>query len=142
MNKYPEKVKVSVVNRYINGETISKISHDSKISRTTIYAWIKEYNNTFHNGKAPNFRYLHDLQQKCERQQKIIEILQRWPCALIAPLSKRYEVIKVLSAEYNYRHSTSTRLHQSYFPLHAPARLYPIRSLNAISDYNRYLFRL
>ena len=101
MNTYPEKEKIAVVSRYLNGETISKISHDLKISRTTIYAWIKEYNNTFHNGKAPNFRYLHDLQQKCERQQKIIEILQRSPCAPSAPLSKRYEVIKVLSAEYS-----------------------------------------
>lgn len=100
MNKHPKKDKTTVVSRYLNGKTISKISHDLKISRTTIYAWIKEYNNTFHNGKAPNFRYLHDLQQKCERQQKIIEILQRSPCATSAPLSKRYEVIKDLSAEY------------------------------------------
>lgn len=66
-----------------------------------IDAWIKEYNNTFHNGKAPNFRYLHDLQQKCERQQKIIEILKQSPCSPNAPLSKRYEVIKALSTEYN-----------------------------------------
>lgn len=101
MNKHTEKEKAVVVNMYLNGETISKISHDLKISRTTIYAWIKEYNNTFNNGKAPNFRYLHDLQQKCERQQKIIEILQRSPCATSAPLSKRYEVIKDLSAEYS-----------------------------------------
>lgn len=101
MNKHTKKEKAVVVNMYLNGETISKISHDLKISRTTIYAWIKEYNNTFHNGKAPNFRYLHDLQQKCERQQKIIEILQCSPCAPSAPLSKRYEVIKNLSNEYN-----------------------------------------
>lgn len=73
MNKHTEKEKAVVVNMYLNGETISKISHDLKISRTTIYAWIKEYNNTFNNGKAPNFRYLHDLQQKCERQQKSLK---------------------------------------------------------------------
>lgn len=100
MNTYPEKEKIAVVNRYLNGETISKISQKTKISRTTIYLWIKERNNSFNKGKAPDFRYLHDLQEKCDRQQKIIEILQRSPCTLSAPLSKRYEVIKSLSDEY------------------------------------------
>ena len=37
MYNYPEKEKIAVVNRYLNGETISKISQTTKISRTTIY---------------------------------------------------------------------------------------------------------
>lgn len=101
MNNYPQKEKITVVNKYLNGEAISKISQETGISRTTIYAWIKEHNQTFNKGKAPNFRYLHDLQQKCENQQKIIEILQRSPYAPTAPLSKKYEVIKMLSSEYS-----------------------------------------
>ena len=101
MNKYPEKVKLAVINRYLNGAPISKISHDANISRTTVYAWIKQHNTTFNKGKAPNFRYLHDLQQKCERQQKIIEILKRSSYSPISPLSKRYEAIKALSTKYN-----------------------------------------
>ncbi len=100
MYTYPEKEKIAVVNRYLNGETISKISQSTKISRTTIYLWIKERNNSFNKGKAPDFRYLHDLQEKCDRQQKIIEILQRSPCTPSVPLSKRYKVIKSLSDEY------------------------------------------
>ena len=101
MHKHSEEVKVIVVNRYLNGESISKISHNLNVSRTTVYTWIKQHNNSFNKGKAPNFRYLHDLEQKCERQQKIIEILKRSPCSPSAPLSKRYEVIQSLSAEYN-----------------------------------------
>ena len=101
MNKHPEDVKTSVVNRYLNGEQISKISHDMNISRTTVYTWVKQHNNSFNKGKAPNFRYLHDLEQKCERQQKMIEILKRSPYTPSAPLSKKYEVIKALSTEYN-----------------------------------------
>ena len=100
MNTYPEKEKITVANRYLNGEKISQISQSTKISRTTIYLWIKERNNSFNKGKAPDFRYLHDLQEKCDKQQKIIEILQRSPCTPSAPLSKRYEVIKSLSDEY------------------------------------------
>ncbi len=47
MYTYPEKEKIAVVSRYLNGETISKISQTTKISRTTIYLWIKERNNSF-----------------------------------------------------------------------------------------------
>ncbi|MBP5467461.1 MAG: helix-turn-helix domain-containing protein [Clostridia bacterium] len=101
MYKHPERSKTAAVNRYLNGDTISKISQDFGISRTTVYSWIKDYNATFNKGKAPNFRYLHDLQQKCERQRIIIEILHRSPVASSEPLSKRYEVIKALSSEYN-----------------------------------------
>lgn len=90
MCTYPEKEKIAVVNRYLNGETILKISQSTKISRTTIYLWIKERNNSFNNGKAPNFRYSHDLQEKCDRQQKIIEILQRSPCTPSAPLNRAF----------------------------------------------------
>lgn len=101
MYKHPERSKTAAVNRYLNGDTISKISQDFGISRTTVYSWIKDYNATFNKGKAPNFRYLHDLQQNCERQRIIIEILHRSPVASSAPLSKRYEVIKALLSEYN-----------------------------------------
>ena len=101
MKHYSEKEKTAVVNRYLNGEPIMKISNDASISRTTIYAWIKERNTTFNKCKAPDFRYLHDLKQTCKRQQKIIEILQHSPYAPSAPLAKRYEVIKNFSSEYN-----------------------------------------
>ena len=101
MNSYPQKEKVAVVNRYLNGETISSIARETGISRSTIYTWIKERNKAFNKGKAPNFRHLHDLEQKVERQQLIIEILQRSPCSPNAPLAQRYEVIKNLCDEYN-----------------------------------------
>lgn len=78
-----------------------KISKSLNVSRTTVYAWIQQRNNSFNKGKAPNFRYLHNLEQKCKRQQKMIEILKRSPYSPRAPLSKRFEVIKALSFEYN-----------------------------------------
>lgn len=37
MYKHPERLKTAAVNRYLNGDTISKISQDFGISRTTVY---------------------------------------------------------------------------------------------------------
>lgn len=71
MYTYPEKEKIAVVNRYLNGETISKISQTTKISRTTIYLRIKERNNSFNKGKAPDFRYLHDLQENATDNKRL-----------------------------------------------------------------------
>ena len=62
MNKHPEDVKTSVLNRYLNCEQIAKIAHDMDISRTTAYTWINQHNSSFNKCKAPNFRYLHDLE--------------------------------------------------------------------------------
>lgn len=53
MYTYPEKEKIAVVNRYLNGEKISQISQNTKISRTTIYLWIKERNNSLIKEKLP-----------------------------------------------------------------------------------------
>ena len=35
MNSYPQKEKVAVVNRYLNGETISSIARETGIPKTT-----------------------------------------------------------------------------------------------------------
>lgn len=37
MNKHPKDMKIPVVNRYLNGEQISKISHDIDIQDDSLY---------------------------------------------------------------------------------------------------------
>ena len=100
MNKYSPKDKLTIINRYVNGESISSISRSSSISRTTIYTWLNKRNETQLKEKAPNFRHLHYLEQTAQRQKQIIEILQRAQCAPTAPLHQRYEAIKQLSKDY------------------------------------------
>ena len=55
MNKYSPKDKLTIINRYVNGESISSISRSSSISRTTIYTWLNKRNETQLKEKAPNF---------------------------------------------------------------------------------------
>lgn len=64
MNKpYTEKERSSVVNRYLNGEKISDISQKTNISRGTIYAWIKQRQESFGEKEIPNYRDLYFLSQ-------------------------------------------------------------------------------
>ena len=73
MNKHPKKVKTIVINRYLNGESISKISHDMNISRTAVYTWVKQHNNSFNKGKAPNFRYLNVWNKNAKDNKKLLK---------------------------------------------------------------------
>lgn len=69
MNKlYTEKERSSVVNRYLNGEKISDISQKTNISRGTIYAWIKQRQESFGEKEIPNYRDLHFLTLITQKQ--------------------------------------------------------------------------
>ena len=75
MNKpYTEKERSSVVNRYLNGEKISDISQKTNISRGTIYAWIKQRQESFGEKEIPNYRDLHFLSQNIYAWSKCFQI--------------------------------------------------------------------
>lgn len=102
MNKpYTEKERSSVVNRYLNGEKISDISQKTNISRGTIYAWIKQRQESFGEKEIPNYRDLHFLSQKCNRQKDMIDILRASDCSVNSPLRDKFNAITKLSAKYN-----------------------------------------
>lgn len=102
MNKpYTEKERSSVVNRYFNGEKISDISQKTNISRGTIYAWIKQRQESFGEKEIPNYRDLHFLSQKCNRQKDMIDILRASDCSVNSPLRDKFNAITKLSAKYN-----------------------------------------
>ena len=98
---YSDAERQVVVNRYIQGETVTSISNVTSIARGTIYAWIKNVQEEQYNSRNINLRDVHFLRQTVERQKKIIEILRLSPCAPSAPLADRYAVITNLSNQYN-----------------------------------------
>lgn len=98
---YTSEFKEAVVNRYFCGEKITQISADTGISRSTIYIWINEHNESLKRKHPINMRDYHDLKQKCDRQANIISILKLATCTVHAPLKERYEVIKKLEGQFN-----------------------------------------
>ena len=103
MKKYyaPDQ-KTWIVLAYLGGKTVSELSRETKVSRSTIYIWINEA-QTKEDVKANpvNLRTFHDLKVRCHRLETIIEILKSAPCCSSAPLQEKLAVIQEMSASYN-----------------------------------------
>lgn len=102
MNKhYSKQFKTEIVGKYLDGQSISDISVETGVSRSTLYSWIESEKNYFTSKANLNLRDYHFLKSKCDRQEKIIEILKKSPCSVSAPLRNRYEAIKALKSDYS-----------------------------------------
>lgn len=80
---------------------MSKIHAETGISRSTIYSWIESQKGPFTKAEKINLRDYRELVTKCERQQKIIQILKDSPCTASSPLRERYNVIKSFKDTYS-----------------------------------------
>lgn len=99
---YAPDLKARIVLSYLGGKTISELASENKISRSTIYIWIKEAQTEEDTKVNPvNLRTFHDLKVKCSRLETIIEILKSAPCCTSAPLKERLEAIQEMSTTYN-----------------------------------------
>ena len=95
-----ERLKATTLKLYSAGSKIADIITQTGLPRSTVYYWIK--NGAPKELPPLNLRDYHFLKQKCERQEKIIEILKSSPCAATAPLQERLTTIdKMVSDEYN-----------------------------------------
>lgn len=97
--KYTQEQKYEIVERYRAGEPVSSICKDTGISKSTLYEWKKTVFSK--NQKPINMTDVRILKQRCEKLEKMVEVLQLSPCSVNAPLYERYEVIKDLSETYS-----------------------------------------
>lgn len=98
---YTAEEKQAVIDRYRSGAAIADISKETGVARNTIYTWIEENDKCKKKPKRVNMRDYATLKQKCEQQEKMIEILQAASCTVSAPLKERYEVIQELKGQYS-----------------------------------------
>ncbi len=98
MKQHKPQLKANIVNLYLSGAKIAEIVSQTGVPRSTVYSWI----NTIQTHAPLNVRDYHFLKQKCERQEKIIQILKAAPCTANAPLHEKLDAIEqMVSTEYN-----------------------------------------
>lgn len=92
-HKYTSQKIQTVIDRYNNGESVTQIVHDTGISRSTIYNWIKKHANQA-NGKLPTLREYRTLQNKVKRLEDTIEILKKAECTPSDPLDVKLDALE------------------------------------------------
>ena len=98
---YSKEEKGKVINLYSTGVSVTQISKENGVARSTIYDWIKEYNKKPRRTKPIDMHEVVLLRQKCEQQEKMIEILKNAPCTVSSPLQERYAYIQSISDKYS-----------------------------------------
>lgn len=100
--KYTQKQKDNIIKCYLSGEEVMSIHKRSGISRSTIYFWIKKYNNNNVKDHVINLKDYNDLNRKYERSQAMIKILQSASCLATDSVNDKYLAIEDLLLEgYN-----------------------------------------
>lgn len=96
---YSEEFKKDIINQCLAGTSIAVISKKHGIARSTLYIWLKSHTSqsTEIISKRDHFR----LKQKCDQQEKAIEILCLAFNVESIPLADRYNFIKDLSDQYS-----------------------------------------
>lgn len=98
---YSKEDKSKIINLCSDGVSITEISKEYGLARSTIYTWIKEFNQKSGRKKPINMHEVLLLRQQCEQQNLMIEILKSASCSIDAPQKERYEAIKKLSGKYS-----------------------------------------
>jgi len=100
--KYSNEFKNEIITRYRSGETITKISTESGVPKSTLYLWIKPYSKIKSRMEpVPTIHQYNTLKQRIKKLEAMIEVLQRVECCAQSPLKERLNNIELLHGQYS-----------------------------------------
>ncbi len=100
-NKYSNSEKPSVVDQYFSGASVSAITADTGIPRSTVYAWIKKAADLRSGKKEVSLKEHRLLENRAARLQGIIEIMKKAGCTAKDPLEIKLPALEALYGQYN-----------------------------------------
>lgn len=98
---YTEELKLQIIARYKNDESIICISKETEIPRSTIYRWIND--DKFENStlQSTNNKEIKKLEQKIEKLQTMLAIIHKLGISINAPLKEKLNAMTPLYGKYN-----------------------------------------
>ena len=99
--QYSNKQRTNIIGMYLSGVSISNLSKQYGIARSTIYKWIEASPECQKQERQINMRDYFELKRRCQHQEQMIEILQNAPCTVDSPLQERYDYILSCSEKYS-----------------------------------------
>lgn len=67
---YPTEQKQEIIKRHLCGVTITELSRETGVARSTLYYWLEEYNNGIKTERQIRVRDFYDLKKKCASKKK------------------------------------------------------------------------
>lgn len=104
MKKISSETKETILQRYASGEKVVSLSREFKVSRSTIYLWIKKMQDSKYKNNTFTVKEFKNLQKKCDRLERILKILQQSPCVQEYPLKDKLLYLEQLYNEGNSVH--------------------------------------
>lgn len=99
--KYSNDEKLSIIARYQQGESITALSDELNIPRSTLYRWLKSFpTDSTESPSTFSFRDYALLQHKVEKLQNIITILKSADSLVSAPLKERLYALEPFYGKY------------------------------------------
>lgn len=101
-SKHTSEEKQNIITAYKSGKSVSLLVTETGIPRSTIYAWLAdERAENSEKGTSFTLREYRSLENKVNRLNGIIEILQKAPCTAAAPLEDRLYALDDLHDQYS-----------------------------------------
>ena len=100
---YTTELKEKLIQRYNSGETVAVIISETRIPRSTFYAWIKESREcqtSISLDESPKRRIV-KLQSKIASLEERFLILKSVDCTPQSPLEEKLRCLEALSGQYN-----------------------------------------
>lgn len=122
--KYANIDKITVVERYQSGTSVSALCSELNVSKSTLYNWIKQYNSIPVKANNPSItaRTVYLLEKRIKKLESELEIWKRCGCTLDSTLHEKLAAIEQLVPE---------------FGVHAPCRVLGVLR----STYYHYALR-
>lgn len=101
---YTQEEKQNLIDRYLsNQEPVGKLLASAGVPRSTFYGWLRAYQEAqqAENRKTIDPRNFRVLENKVERLEGIIEILQKSPCSVQSPLQDRLSYAEQIYSQYS-----------------------------------------
>lgn len=88
--------------KYRNGESVSNIVKECNVPRSTVYYWIKKYNDVKTEDISIR-KTLDNVKRRYEKLQQICEVLKTVNCTTSSPLKEKLYELEKLHGQYSVR---------------------------------------
>lgn len=102
--KYTVEIKTQLVTRFLDGESMSALSSETGIPKSTLYSWVQLHIPTkSHLDRSPTIHQYNTLKSHAKKLENMIEVLQKVGCCVSSPLKEKLNAMEALHGEYSVR---------------------------------------